>query len=187
MPSTVIKPEYIRELGPVDIAHIKELVSRLPDQLWEIEDARKENQFLCFHHTRHIIFRFSENFTELRRSYSKPIWTVWQNRLVPILEQVVAPYNFRLNTYPRVMLARLAAGYAIDRHRDGEGAFLFTHKIHIPIQTNDRASFFIKDKSFHLQEGFAYEVNNLDVHAAENLGETDRIHLIFEVFDDASD
>ena len=34
-------------------------------------------------------------------------------------------------------------------------------------------------------EGYAYEVNNLAPHAVENQGSTDRIHLMFEVYEEA--
>ena len=42
---------------------------------------------------------------------------------------------------------------------------------------------YIAPHYYHLQEGQAYEVNNLIGHGVENHGATDRIHLIFECFD----
>jgi len=181
----ISKPQFIRELGSVDIAVIKGLVARIAEPVWAVEDERKENQFRCFHDTRHIIFRFIEGMRDHRCFYSNPIWPVWQDYLLPVMDQVVTPYGFRQPVYPKVMLARLAAGAVIDRHVDGAGSNLFTHKIHVPIQTSELARMFIGDRSFHLKEGHAYEVNNLAPHAVENIGPTDRIHLIFEVFDPA--
>ena len=35
----------------------------------------------------------------------------------------------------------------------------------------------------HFPEGEAVEVNNLELHAVRNDGTTDRIHLIFEYYD----
>jgi hypothetical protein len=99
------------------------------------------------------------------------------------MKEIVVAYAFEQPVFPKVMLARLAAGASIDRHTDGAGSNLFTHKIHLPIQTNERALMFIGGRSFHLKEGHAYEVNNLVPHGAQNLGSEDRIHLIFEVFD----
>ena len=121
-----------------------------------------------------------------RKFYSNPIWSVWKPDLLPILDGVVVPYDFCKPIYPKVMLARLQAGAEIDRHTDGAGSNKFTHKIHVPIQTNEKAQMFINDRAFHLEAGCAYEVNNLVRHAVENLGAEDRIHLIFEVFDDKS-
>ena len=179
----VTKPQFVSELGPVDIAAIRELVARISERVWHLEDERKENDFSVFHHTRHVIFRFIEGMRDHRCFYSNPIWTVWQTHLQPVLDRATARYGFQQPVYPKVMLARLAAGASIDRHVDGAGSNVFTHKIHVPIQTNGQVSLFINDRCFQLAEGRAYEVNNLAPHAVENLGRTDRIHLIFEVFD----
>ena len=70
--SYVTKPEFIRSLGPVDIAPLRELVARTSERVWNLENERKENQFDCFHHTRHIVFRFIEGMRDHRRFYSNP-------------------------------------------------------------------------------------------------------------------
>lgn len=181
----VTKPDNIRELGVVDIAAVKDLVARISEAVWNQHDELKENRFECFHDTRHIILRFIKGMRDHRRFYSNPIWAVWQDCLLPVMDRAIAPYGFQQPIYPKVMLARLAAGAVIDRHVDGGGSNPFTHKIHVPIQSSDQALMLINDEPFHLEEGYAYEVNNLAPHAVENKGSTDRIHLIFEVFDGA--
>ena len=70
-----------------------------------------------------------------RRFYSNPI-SVWQDRLLPIADRAIAPW-ISTPIYPKVMLARLAAGAVIDRHVDGGGSI--SRKIHVPIQSSDRA------------------------------------------------
>jgi hypothetical protein len=179
----VRKPENILELGEVDISALKYLVARTSEQVWNLENERKENNFGVFHHTRHIVFRFIEGMRDHRQFYSNPIWDVWQENLLPVMHAASTKYNFSKPVFPKAMLARLAAGAVIDRHTDGAGSNLHTHKIHIPLQTNEKAIMFINDKPFHLRENHAYEVNNIVPHAVENLGTEDRIHLIFEVFD----
>lgn len=177
------KPENILELGAIDISPIKNLVERTSEQVWNLENAHKENDFEVFHDTRHIVFRFIEGMRDHRKFYSNPNWAIWQGALLPLMQKVVEKYGFQKPEFPKVMLARLAAGAVIDRHKDGAGSNLYTHKIHVPIRSNEKALMFIKDEPFHLREGFAYEVNNIVSHAVENLGDEDRIHLIFEVFD----
>ena len=83
------------------------------------------------------------------------------------------------------MLARLAAGRGIDPHTDHGGANHLTHKIHVPLQTNPRATLAVAGATFHLEAGYAWEVNNLAVHSAFNGGGQDRIHFIFEVLEGA--
>ncbi|MEP6619817.1 MAG: aspartyl/asparaginyl beta-hydroxylase domain-containing protein [bacterium] len=181
----VAKPDTLCDLGPVDIAPIQALVARLPDRLWDVEDDRKENKFDVFHDTRHIIFRFIEGMRDHRCYYSNPIWEVWKGHLVPIFEQATSGFGFREPAYPKAMLARLAAGAVIDRHTDGAGSNLFTHKLHVPLTSNDGVTMFIRDRPFKLDVGRVYEVNNIVPHSVENRGADDRIHLIFEVFDEA--
>lgn len=183
---TIIKkPNSFRELGNVDVSTIANLATPLSESFWSLEDSRKENDFSVFHHTQHIIFRFISGNRDHQAYYSNPIWNIWESTLLPIIRSAVEPYNFQKPTYPKVMLARLKAGNSIDMHIDGRGSNLHTHKIHIPIQTNPQSIFLIGDDSKHLKKGVAYEVNNVVPHGAINNGNTDRIHLIFEVFDQA--
>jgi hypothetical protein len=181
----VIKPEFLSDLGAVNISALRPLVERVSEQVWDREDELKENNFDVFHHTRHIIFRFIEGMRDHRCFYSRPIWNVWRQHLLPVMQDACRALQLSRPVYPKVMLARLAAGGVIDRHVDGAGSNLHTHKIHVPVQTNDRVTMFIRDRAFQLEAGRAYEVNNVVAHAVENFGHTDRIHLIFEVFDDA--
>lgn len=181
----VKKPKSVHDLGAVDIERLVAAVKAMPEPFWEHEDSAKENAFRCFHHTLHIIFRFVLKQDDPRNYHSKALWPVWRSLLMPAIEQAIAPYGFVEPLFPKVMLARLVAHGHIDRHRDGAGTNLYTHKIHIPLITNDGALFEAGGELVHLERGRAYEVNNIDRHAAQNDGDEDRIHLIFEVFEGA--
>ena len=179
----VEKPARVRHLGAVDVETLRSNVERLSERVWREEDAAKENDYFCFAHTRHIVFRFiNDNQTPLS-FYSTPIWAAWQRLLLPVMAQAVVPYGYTKPVYPKAMLARLEAGHGIDRHVDGEGSHPLTHRIHVPLQTNPRATLTIQDTDFQLQAGHAYEVNNLVRHGAFNGGDQDRVHFIFEVFE----
>ena len=179
----VEKPARVRRLGPVETEPLRRLTARLSERAWQREDQAKENDFPCFRHTRHIVFRFIEGNRDPRNFYSNPIWTVWRPVLLPVMAQAAAPYGYRRPVYPKAMLARLAAGRGIDRHSDGPGSHPYVHKIHVPLETEPAAVLHVDGTDFHLKAGFAWEVNNLRVHGAFNGGGTDRIHLIFEVFE----
>ncbi len=178
------KTKSIRELGQVDITQLKEWVSKLSETVWLKETKTRENDFDCFHHTQHIIFRFPDNLQDRTVVHSNPIWTVWKSMLSPILNQAVADYDYKNGKIKAIMLAKLKAGFEIDAHRDGSPSYYFLHKIHIPIQTNEKVDFYIEPNHYHLKEGFAYEVNNIVRHSVTNGGTTDRIHLIFEYMEE---
>jgi hypothetical protein len=177
------KTSSIRRLGKVDIGALKQAALALPESVWDAENESKPNRFDALDATRHIVFRFVSNFLDWRQSFDRPIWDEWKPLLEPVLSQATAAYGYANGAFPRVMLARMAPGGVIQPHQDQSPAAKWPHKIHVPLQTNDGVTFTIDDSSFHLAEGEAVELNNMGIHAVENRGDTDRIHLIFEYYD----
>jgi hypothetical protein len=170
-------------LGPVDIGALREAVLQIPEELWNLEDSLKPNRFETLDRTRHIVFRFVKDLKDWRTDYERPLWAQWQPLLQPVLDAAVKPYGYARGVFPRVMLARMAPGGIIQPHRDNMPAALWPHKIHVPLLTNDKVGFYIEPKTYYFPVGEAVEVNNLDVHAVKNEGDSDRIHLIFEYYD----
>ena len=160
-------------------------MARLSEKVWRQENAVKENDYACFAHTQHIVFRFVPLDLPGIRFYSRPIWNVWRTCLLPVMGEAAAPYGFAQPVYPKAMLARLAAGHRIDLHTDRDGMNPLVHKIHVPLQTNPQATLTAAGFTTNLQAGYAYEVNNRAPHGAFNSGDEDRIHFIFEVFEGA--
>lgn len=177
------KTTTIRRLGPVDIAALKAAVLALPEAVWDAENATKPNRFEALDRTRHIVFRFVDTVRDWRTSHDRPAWADWRALIEPVLRQAVAPYGYEHGEFPRVMFARMAPGGEIKPHRDANAAAKWPHKIHVPLLTNDKVTFYVEGTGYHLPEGEAAEVNNMGVHAVKNDGDTDRIHLIFEYFD----
>ena len=177
------KTTSIRKLGTVDIARLREAVLAIPEAQWDAENADKPNRFEALDRTRHIVFRFVSNFRDWRDSYDRPLFAAWKPLLEPVLAQATRDYGYERGVFPRVMLARMAPGGVIKPHVDANAAAKWPHKIHVPLLTNDKVTFFIDGVGYHFPEGEAVEVSNMAVHAVENAGTTDRIHLIFEYYD----
>jgi hypothetical protein len=177
------KTKTIRRLGTIDIAGLREKVLALPEEVWDAENSDKPNRFGALDATRHIIFRFVSNFRDWRQSYERPLWNEWKQLLEPVLAAATAEFGYVRGAFPRVMLARMAPGGVIHPHRDENPAAKWPHKIHVPIQTNDEVTFYVDGTAYHFAEGEAVEVNNMGLHAVENRGPSDRIHLIFEYYD----
>lgn len=177
------KTKTIRPLGRVDIAALRAAVLALPEAVWDAEDGDKPNRFEALDRTRHIVFRFVSSVRDWRDSYDRPLWREWRALLEPVLAQATAAYGYRRGAYPRIMLARMAPGGVVKPHRDMGPAARWPHKIHLPLQTNDRVTFHIDGTGYRLAEGEAVEVNNMGLHAVTNEGDSERIHLIFEYYD----
>lgn len=177
------KTTTIRWLGQIDIAALCEAVLAIPEATWEKENEAKPNRFGVLDVTRHIVFRFVSDLKDWRTSYSLPLWSSWRSVLQPVLDQAVRPYGYERGAYPRVMLARMPPGGVIRPHCDACPSAKWPHKIHVPLLTNDKVTFFIDGIGYHLAGGEAVEVSNMAVHSVENAGASDRIHLIFEYYD----
>lgn len=177
------KTKTIRRLGDLDVAQLRDAVAALPDSVWDAENADKPNRFDALDKTNHIVFRFVSNFRDWRDSYDRPLWNEWKALLEPVLAAATAPYGYARGAFPRVMLARMAPGGVIHPHRDQNPAAKWPHKIHVPLKTNEDVTFFVEGVGYHFREGEAVEVNNMGLHAVENRGASDRIHLIFEYYD----
>jgi hypothetical protein len=177
------KTTSVRKLGNVDIAALREAVLALPEAVWDAEDQGKPNRFDALDATRHIVFRFVTSLRDWRQSDDRSLWAEWKRLLEPVLAAATTDYNYARGAFPRVMLARMGAGGVIHPHRDSNPSARWPHKIHVPLVTNDRVSFYVDGTAYHFREGEAVEVNNMGVHAVENRGDSDRIHLIFEYYD----
>jgi hypothetical protein len=177
------KTSSIRDLGPVEIGALRDAVLAIPRETWAAENADKPNRFEALDRTEHIVFRFVRTLHDWRDSYDRPLWAEWRGLLEPVLAQATAAYGYANGAFPRIMFAKMAPGGVIHAHRDASPSAKWPHKVHVPLQTNPKVLFFADPKRYHLGIGRAWEVNNLGLHAVNNDGDTDRIHLIFEYFD----
>ena len=103
----------------------------------------------------------------------------------PVLAAATAPYGYARGAFPRVMLARMAPGGVIHPHRDENPAAKWPHKIHVPI-ANERSdvTFFVdRCRATISPRAKRSRSTTWALHAVENRGSTDRIHLIFEYYD----
>jgi hypothetical protein len=65
-------------------------------------------------------------------------------------------------------------------HKDIQPPYWVT-RVHVPVTTNDKVIFTMDDGEHHMEVGKAYRFNTLVTHAVVNGGETDRVHLVFDV------
>jgi hypothetical protein len=184
--AAIAKPAHFKAVCDVDIAALVERIGCISDAEWDAESARRENNFEVFEETRHIIARFNRAVDVPEKYHENESWARWAEPVLPVMTAVASHYEMAEPDFPKVMFARLEAGGEIAPHRDIGLANHLTHKIHVPLVTNDRVRFWANGKSFQLPVGKAYELNNVGLHSVRNDGAEDRIHLIFELFDRAT-
>ena len=175
------KTDYFEHLGTADVDALVKRVKSVPETLWKSEDEDKPNQYARLNDTRHIIFRFINRGEGVFDFHDYPLWDEWKDVVLPIMEQAARSLGYENYRFPRAMLAKLPAGSEIFSHSDGDASH-YIHKIHVPLITNPETVFHVGSQAKHLPAGEIVEVNNKRVHAVENNGKQDRIHLIFECY-----
>ena len=176
------KAEFFNEMGPVDVKDLISRVKSIPESLWQAQNENKPNKYTTLNLTQHIIFRFINSMDNVFDFTDHPVlWDEWKDVLLPIMEQAARRLGYNSYRFPRVMFARLPAGGEIAHHKDNAASH-YVHKIHVPLVTNPATTFHVGEQARHLPVGEMVEINNKNIHAVQNGGSEDRIHLIFECY-----
>ena len=96
----------------------------------------------------------------------------------PYLREVIASFHCPVRC---VRLMRLTPGSAIKEHRDSDlRAEQGWARIHIPITTNPKVSFFLNRIPVGMAPGEAWYLRLSDPHRVDNRGDADRVHLVID-------
>lgn len=78
-------------------------------------------------------------------------------------------------------LLKLAAGSRIHEHTDHDlSAARGYARLHVPVTTNPGVGFFIEDERVGMAAGECWYIDATLRHRLENLGATDRVHIVFD-------
>lgn len=177
---------HIRDLGKIPdqcLQALEQMINK-NTQLWMEANDSNPNKFKVFQgNTDHIVFQFPIDRQSHETSIYFPWWTEWQDVLTPLIYSAIQSYAYSNGKTSRIMLARLLAGKRSKMHVDHTRSANIPHKIHVPIQTHPAIQFLEEDNIYYLERGRAYEVNNKVIHGTYNPSLTDRIHLIFDYYE----
>jgi hypothetical protein len=169
--------DFVR-LDDFDIAELSILVNKFTDE-WNIDSAR-QNSGLAQSETN--VFWVIDLASPL---FNPPfsVHTVSENHkandlILPILKIMEQKIN---GLVARAMLARLPAKSTVHSHKDSGRLFEISRRFHIPITTNNKCSVVVAGREVFMNAGECWEISNLRTHSAKNDGDTDRVHLIFDV------
>ena len=80
-----------------------------------------------------------------------------------------------------VRLLRLAAGGSIREHRDADLCLEQSlARLHVPITTGDKVEFYLEEQLITMGPGECWYLNFDLPHRVQNLGSTDRVHLVID-------
>ena len=168
----------VRTLGSVDHLPLKTAVRNVAPEVWH-EDALRQKAYEVHRQTQSIILLFADGWPRIKVT-PRSGWQYFSREADPLMKQIIDAHFPQNGTVIRAMVAKLVAGGVIEEHMDGHPSFAVSHRIHVPLITNDLIDFTIDGEIFHLSEGVAYEVSNLDYHSVVNRSTEDRVHFIFD-------
>ena len=162
---------------------VAEIQAALPgetDPLWDASQLRQDRHAV-HGATRAITFKWLEDLTPLQ---PQPVLAAdhLPERLFTAVSDCGAALERHFGgTVVRLLLVELAAGAVIAPHRDMGRLLSQTHRCHVAVTTNPEVRFTIGGEAFHLEEGTAYEMDNMRIHAVENAGLARRVHLVCNI------
>ena len=101
----------------------------------------------------------------------------------PYMQQVLAHFRVPL---ARARLMRIAPGCQVPPHSDIHYHWFTRARIHVPIVTDPRVSFYCNGKTVHMAEGEAWVFDNWLQHGVENPTEIYRTHLVADTLGSAA-
>lgn len=171
--------EALKELGDIEIGPLSEAVLGLPESAW-LENERRQQDYEVHRQTQSIVLVFCDGPMSDLAIEKREGWDVLADVAVPVMHELIERHYPPGGTIIRAMAAKLLAGGRINPHFDSHPTFRKSHRIHVPITTNNRVRFMIDGRPYRLNVGEAYEINNQKTHSVMNSGTDDRVTFIFD-------
>ena len=168
-----------RLVGTSDIGPIKAKVAALTDADWNQVSWRQE-RFEIHKYTQTIELIFDQDFRHENPTRRDPYFSLGCEQLLAPIEKTIAGYFTGDGFSVRVLLVNLKPGGRIRPHIDTGFSLMNCCRVHVPISSNDLVGFTVGGEKRAMKEGEMWEVNNARTHSVENMGETDRVHLIID-------
>jgi tetratricopeptide (TPR) repeat protein len=159
-----------------DVTAVTNKIEKIPDLKW-LEFGR-EKLFAQHKETQSVLLVHFEDLKHEKPEYHE-LFFDFENELKPIIDYIAAYYQNN-GFIVRMMLAKLPAGGKIARHMDVGFSLQNTHRVHVPMITNDQVEFFVGGEKKNMRVGELWEINNALNHGVENRSDKDRVHLIVD-------
>lgn len=167
----------------IDITKLRDVVLSIPEEEWD-ENPIRQQKFDTAKDTKAVIMKFNGPLVPSgdnpRKTDTFPPWEKYKHLVEPVINPVLD--CFPPGILNKCMFARLKAGGEIGVHTDSNYTLGVSHRLHIPLVTNDDVIFMIDGVDYNLKESKGYEINNVATHGVKNNSDTDRIHLLFDYF-----
>jgi len=182
-------PGNFKKIADVSIDMLKDLVLQLTPEHWT-GDTTRQQRYEAHRDTQTIGLVYDEDFRhtnptklpplELFSPALRQILTVIADFYEAPAEEAALWQGFGAGYFIRTTLVSLRPGGEIVPHQDKNFSLAHSHRVHVPVVTNDKVLFTVGNETICMQEGEIMEVNNRRLHSVSNGGNESRIHLILD-------
>ena len=179
----------LRKIGDIDVTRFAQQAAKITDADWTA-DAFRQKTYEVHKQTQTIRLIMDEDGRHRDPTYH-PSYEIYKELDDPIeifnlrqFEQTLKGKRLRKQHgrgyFIRMILVRLLANGSIPHHVDQGETLSKSHRMHLPIITNEQNLFSVGDTEMHMKAGELWEINNRREHGVVNSGSEDRTHLIID-------
>lgn len=90
--------------------------------------------------------------------------------------------NYGPGRFSRIQIAKMSSNSKVIPHKDHGLFFWWSHRIHLPLKTNEKIIFSVDGLEKNIKVGEMVEINNKKIHTVKNNNKVpfERIHAIFD-------
>jgi len=181
--------DNFRRIGGANVEPIKALIAEFESERWENEAIRQQ-RYEAHRDTQSILLVHDSDFRHSNPT-RHPALQIFEPVIRPVLAIAADFYDestkgrvltekFGSGYFIRAHLARLLPRATIAEHRDMNFSFTHSHRVHVPIITNDQVQITVGGETLGIPDGEIYEINNRRAHSVCNAGDEPRVHLILD-------
>jgi len=178
-----------KKIGTYDVSDIQERVKSFTEEEWLKESWRREK--FEIHRSTQSIYLIMDEDGRHTNPTEHPALAENQDILQPLLgyvrrqfgQTVDSPESNENNSsgyFVRMLFVKLLPGGSIPPHFDTGRTMRTSHRIHLPLITNDGVKFTVGDTTKYLLPGELWEINNRHRHTVTNNGTEGRVHMIMD-------
>ena len=179
----------LRKIEDIDVTRFAQQAAKITDADWTA-DAFRQKTYEVHKQTQTIRLIMDEDGRHRDPTYHSSYQT-YKELLEPVeivirrqFEQTLKAKRLRKKHgrgyFIRMILVKLIADGSISQHVDQGETLAKSHRMHLPIITNEQNLFSVGDTEVHMKAGELWEINNRREHGVVNGGSEDRIHLIVD-------
>ena len=166
-------------IGDVSTSELIKVVSKINEEKWSEWNFR-QTKFEVHKKTNSIPFvwnRWDSEKKIISIEYMNQDTNLWKI-ITPFLKKLRLKYQGKI---VNCLFARLPGGEEIKPHKDISLNLLLVHRIHLAVTTNPSVKFYIENTPYEFPSGRIFELSNDKLHAVQNTGKEDRVHLIVDI------